>query len=111
MVLFPKIGIKLNLNWLLLPAVSRTLNKKYNQRLKKMGIVFKSKSLSTSPDLVIFSSLIYLIDSVKENSIEEIALNKCRARLRKVYPVKGENWEDISIDYANAYIAFFLQKI
>jgi len=83
---------------------------KYNQRLKELGIYFKTKS--KSPDLQIFSSLIYIADSIKmENKVDEIRLGKGKERLSKIYPVKGNNWEEISTDYANAYIAFFLQKI
>ena len=83
---------------------------KYNQRLKDLKVYFKTNC--SSPELVIFSSLIYLIDSIKKgNKIEEDILTKGKSLLDKVYPSKGENWEQISLDYANAYIAFFLQKI
>lgn len=93
-----------------LPAL---LNNKYNKRLKELKINQKVSLLSKkSADLVIFSSLIYLIDSIKENNrVDWIKMNSGKKILSEVYPVKGENWEDISLDYANAYIAFFLQKI
>jgi hypothetical protein len=106
-----KIKIKLNLNWLFLPIVSLTLTKRYNKRLKEAGIKFKCKSNFISPDLIIFSSLIPLADAISENSIDETKLNRAKEILRRVYPAKGNSWEEISIDYANAYIAFFLQKI
>lgn len=85
------------------------LNRKYNKRLKRAGIKFKSKSLS--PDLIIFSSLIYIISSINKERINEDLLNKGKRLLERVYPSKGKSWEEISTDYANAYIAFFLQKI
>jgi hypothetical protein len=106
-----KLGIPLWKSKLLSNGVSIVLNKKYNQRLKEMGIQFKT-SMFKSPDLVIFSSLIYFISSINRgNRIEERELNEGEKILSLVYPVEGKNWEDISIDYANAYIAFFLQKI
>ena len=96
---------------LLRTGASFILNKKYNQRLKEMGIDFKT-SFFKSPDLLIFSSLIYFISSINRgNKIEERELNEGEKILSLVYPGKGKNWEEISIDYANAYIAFFLQKI
>jgi len=107
-----KIGGYPPLNWLSLPIISILLNNKYNSRLKKMNINFKTKNFSKSPDLIIFSSLIYIIGAIKEgNNIAEKELSKGKDILSLVYPVKGENWEEISVDYANAYIAFFLQKI
>ena len=106
-----KIGIRIKLNWLLLPLIFRILTKKYTKRLKEMNINFKPKLKRVSPDLVIFSSMIPLIDAINENSIDEIKLNGAREILRRVYPAKGNNWEELSLDYANAYIAFFLQKI
>jgi len=100
-------GVDNLLGFLLVPILFRY---KYNQRLKELGIDFKTKS--KSPDLQIFSSLIYIADSIKmENKVDEIMLGKGKERLSKIYPVKGNNWEEISTDYANAYIAFFLQKI
>lgn len=106
-----KIKIGLNLNWLILPIVSRILTKKYSERLREMNINFKPKIKGVSPDLVIFSSVICLIDSINENSIDERKLGRAKQILGRVYPANGKSWEEISLDYANAYIAFFLQKI
>ncbi len=88
------------------------LNKKYNKRLKDMSIYFKSKHpIKYTPDSVIFSSLIYIIGAINESGIDKKMLDKGKELLSKIYPSEGENWEEISTDYANAYIAFFLQKI
>jgi hypothetical protein len=103
------------LNWLgnsklLINCASIILNKNYNKRLKEMGIPFKTPFFK-SPDLVIFSSLIYILSSINRgNRIEGRELNEGENILSLVYPVVGKNWEEISLDYANAYIAFFLQK-
>lgn len=102
-----KMDVLDNLGFKLVPLLFRY---KYNKRMKELGIKFKTKI--KSPDLVIFSSLVYLIDSIKKgNRIDSEELNRGKHILSRVYPVIGENWEDISLDYANAYIAFFLQKI
>jgi hypothetical protein len=105
-----RIGIGLGAGFLL-PFVSMTMRKNYNKRLKEMKINFRAKKRFISPDLIIFSSLIYLIDSIGKEKTDKEMLNKGKDLLREVYPTKGENWEEISIDYANAYISFFLQKI
>ncbi|GBE20417.1 MAG TPA: hypothetical protein ENG87_05125 [Candidatus Pacearchaeota archaeon] len=96
---------------LLLPFVSLLLKYKYYKRLKKIKINKPSVFFTRSPDLVIFSSLIYLISSINEEGVDENILKKGQEILRRVYPSKSKNWENTSIDYANAYIAFFLQKI
>ncbi len=96
-----------SIGYLLVPFWFRHL---YNRRLKRLSIEFKTRK--SSPDLVIFSSLIYLISTIKEeNKIDERELSKGKDILSLVYPVNGKDWEEITIDYANAYIAFFLQKI
>ena len=85
------------------------LRRRYNKRLKELEInkVVRQKS----PDLVIFSSGVYILGAITEKGIEKNSLAKARKSLEKVYPVKAQNWEDLTLDYANAYIAFFLQKI
>jgi hypothetical protein len=96
---------------LLTRGASIILNKNYNKRLREMGIPFKT-SFFKSPDLAIFSSLVYIISSISGgNRIDEKELNEGEKILSLVYPVVGKNWEELSLDYANAYIAFFLQKI
>jgi len=93
-------------------GASKILTSKYNKRLKEMNINFETEKSFASPDLIIFSSLIYLIDCIsEENKIDEEKLVKGAKLLLQVYPVQAKNWEEITLDYANAYIAFFLQKI
>lgn len=72
---------------------------------------FKMLYSSSGPDLVIFSAMPYVLFSLKEDSVDKEMLFKGKEVLSSVYPVKGEDWETISQDYANAYVAFFLQKI
>jgi len=94
------------------PGVSFILKRKYRERLREMGIKKNISFFEKSPDLVIFSSLIYFISSIKEgNKVDKEKLERGKKLLDRVYPVKGDNWEDVSIDYANAYIAFFMQKL
>jgi len=110
-ILKNKIGFKSEIiSRVLIPFVKVTLIKKYKDRLrqierKKIGFVWNS------PDLIIFGSLPFLIDSIKQEEVNQNELEKCKNLLKKVYPVKGKYWEEISTEYANAYILFFLQKI
>ncbi len=112
-----KTGIKSSaadfLTFLTIPFVGAVLKYKYYKRLKEEFKINKpSVFFNPSPDLVIFSSLIYFIDSInKGNKIDFNKLKKGQKLLRKVYPSEGGSWEEISLDYANAYISFFLQKI
>lgn len=95
---------------LFLPGVSFILTNKYKKRLFERGI-HKKLRISKSPDLYIFSSVIYLLSSIQRKRIDRRKLSCAKDRLSKVYPVKGKNWEELSLDYANAYIAFFMQKL
>ena len=72
---------------------------------------FKMLYSSSGPDLIIFSAMPFVLFSLKEDSVDKEMLMKGKEVLSKVYPVKGNDWESISQDYANAYVAFFLQKI
>lgn len=65
-----------------------------------------------SPDLVIFSAVPFLLNSLNEDhSLNRKLFFKGRNLLKKVYPVKSKNWEEMSLEYANAYIAFYMQKL
>jgi len=106
--------LKINLgkiNILLLPLVSLILKYKYYQRLKKFKMNKINIFLEKSPELIIFGSLIFLIGSIDKNGVNEDLLKKGRELLGKVYNCKAKNWEETSLEYANAYITFFLQKI
>ena len=103
-----EIGILTNL---FLPLVSFLFKYKYHQRLKKFGIKKLGIFLENSPDLIIFSSLIFIIGSISEKGIDREVLNKGRNLLNKAYPSGGKEWEDVSMEYANAYVAFFLQEL
>ena len=107
-----KIGVDMGfLNVILLPFVSLILNYKYYQRLKVLGIRNRAVLFGNPSDLVIFSSLIYLISSIDEWGVDENLLRKSQSLLKAVYPSSSKDWENISLDYANAYIAFFMQKL
>ncbi len=101
--------IKPNLTY---PTLNLFLKHKYSQRIKiwnkKHRKVYFNKY---PPDSYIFASVPYLLLSVSEKEVNEILLNKGASILKKVYPVKSKNWEQISLDYANAYIGFFLMKL
>jgi predicted nucleotidyltransferase len=104
--LFPK-----NYASLIIPLVSVLFKYRYNKRLKKIGKNKFRIFLNESPELLIYSASIFIISSISKNSINKEILEKGFRILSKVYPAKSESWEGISLDYANAYISFFLQKI
>ncbi len=107
-----KIGINLRLlTRLSLPFISLILKYKYYKRLKNIGIDKFSVLFHKSPDLVIFASLIYIIGSISKKGVNNDLLERGKKILMKAYNCKGKNWEELSEDYTNAYIAFFLQKI
>lgn len=106
-----KIGSK-NVSKLALPFVHFILKMKYYQRLKEINkIKYKRVFFGKSPDLIIASSLIYLIGSINKNFTNNNYLFKGKKLLNKVYPCKEKDWEGISLEYTNAYIAFFMQKL
>jgi len=111
-ILRKKLKIKSNcISFCLLPFVSLILKYKYYKRLKKFGINKFQIFFKDDPGLIIFSSLIYIADSIRSGVIDYQKLQKGQKILNKAYSSKSKNWEKISIDYGNAYIAFFLQKI
>lgn len=95
----------------LLPLVSIVLKYKYYRRLKNVGINDIKVLFGRFPDLVIFASLIYIASSIKDGMVNKRELDKGVKLLSKIYPVNGKDWEEISLDYGNAYIAFFMQKL
>jgi len=65
-----------------------------------------------SPDIIIYSTVPFILNSLKVGNVEdkkEIA--RCIRLLKKVYSVRYESWEELTLDYANAYFAFFRQKL
>ncbi len=98
-------------NLIFLQGASFILKKNYYLRLKLLGIKKPSIFLEKSPGLVIFSSLPFIAESINRNGIDKDLLVQGIKLLKRVYPVKGDDWEKVTIDYTNAYIAFFLQKI
>ena len=65
-----------------------------------------------SPDVIIFGSVPYILFAIDENlNTNKENFNKGKNLLNKVYPTKAETWEQLSQDYADAYIAFYLMKI
>jgi len=105
-------GIKNKIISLLIwPSVPFIFKHKYYNRLSSFGIRKPSLFFARSPDLVIFGSVPFIIGSIDKSNVNMELLKQGKELLNTVYPTKGETWEDISLDYANAYIAFYLQKI
>ena len=106
---------KLNLTPLIklfFPLLSFYLKYKYYKRLKQMNIKYKRILLRRySPDAYIFASIPYILTAIDSKSIDQSKIKQAKKLLKKVYPVKSQNWEDLSLEYANVYIAFFMQKL
>ena len=83
----------------------------YFLRLKEKKIYSRIFLNLNAPDLLIFSALPYIIFALNSNGVDNLKLKKGIDILNKVYPVKGKSWEEVSQDYADAYVLFFLQKI
>ncbi|MBT3404860.1 hypothetical protein HN832_01985 [archaeon] len=97
---------------ILVSGVSIILKYKYNKRLNNIGIKKKISLIGPAPELSIFASVIYLISSISRgNKIDYSKLLKGIKILKMAYPVKSKKWDEISEEFANAYIAFFMQKI
>ncbi|MBI2630421.1 hypothetical protein HYW76_04945 [Candidatus Pacearchaeota archaeon] len=95
----------------LVPLVSLYLKYKYYKRLRLMGIKKIGVLFGKSPEFVIFGATPFMLDSISRKGVNLENLEKAKDIISEIYPSKGKNWEEVSIDYANAYIAFFLQKI
>jgi len=94
-----------------IPFVSFVLKYKFYNRLKKRKIENVKIFFNKSPDLIIYGSAPFILNSVLEKEIDNEILKRGQDLLKKIYPTKSKNWEKISVEYANAYISFFLQKI
>jgi hypothetical protein len=105
-----KLKVKINfVSYFLLFPLNIFFKYKYFLRVKKLSgkYYFRIFLNSDPPDLKILS-IAPLLLSAKINGYD---LDKIRLELKKLYPGKGNDWDELSLDYANAYIAFFLQKI
>jgi len=100
-----------DISYILLPVVSLVMKYKYYKRLREMGFSKAGVFFGKSPDMIIFASLIYIADSLKEGGVDGNGLRKGKSLLKGVYPVKGKDWEEVSLEYGNSYIGFFMQKI
>lgn len=66
----------------------------------------------SSPDLIIFGSVPYILFALNEDfTINRENFEKGLKTLNKVYPTKARTWEQLSQDYADAYVLFYLMKI
>lgn len=96
----------------LFPLLSVYLKYNYYQRLKLFKINYKKVLFNYySPDSYILASAPYILTAITPKGISQENIDKAKNLLNKVYPVKSKNWEELSLEYANAYIAFFLQKL
>lgn len=65
-----------------------------------------------SPDVIIFGSVPFILFAIDEDlNIVQENFNKGFKTLSNVFPTKAKNWEELSQDYADAYILFYLMKI
>ena len=84
----------------------------YFQRLLKENEFYPRILINkSSPDLIIFASTPYILFGLNEDFTINQNFEKGLKTLRKVYPTKAKNWEQLSQDYANSYILFYLMKI
>ena len=96
----------------LTPFVSLVLKYKFYQRLKKRKMQSLKIFFSRSPDMTIYASAPYILGAIlEENKIDKQILKKGQEIFKRIYPTNSLEWESVSVEYANAYIAFFLQKI
>lgn len=68
-----------------------------------------------SPDMIIFSVVPYVLFGIEKDGKEnQEMVKKATNILNKIYPIKkkvAKKWEELSLEYAEAYFAFYLQKI
>ncbi len=84
----------------------------FNKLLKENKVHFKIFFNKASPDLIIFGSVPFILFALNEDfTINKENFEKGLKTLNKVYPTKAKNWEQLSQDYADAYVLFYLMKI
>jgi len=95
------------------PLLNLYFKYKYFTRMKNK--IFSGFCNIQSPDMIIFAAVPYVlfgIDKNKEKIIEnQEMIGKAQELLSKISKIKGKGWEQLSLDYANAYFAFYLQKL
>ncbi|MBS3171236.1 hypothetical protein J4449_01345 [Candidatus Woesearchaeota archaeon] len=84
----------------------------FSRLLKEKKIYPRILINKRSPDVVIFGAAPHILFGLNEDLTldKENFMNGLKT-LRKVYPTKAKTWEELSQDYANAYILFYLMKI
>ncbi len=114
---FPYLNNKLKLGLLpyaAIPLLNLFFKYKYFVRIRELigKRLYKVFLNWHSPDIIIFSLIPYILNSLKEGNVEDDeTIDKALRLLRKIYPVRHESWEELTLDYSNAYISFFLQRI
>lgn len=85
----------------------------YFRRLIKENKIYPKILLNKrSPDVIIFGAVPYILFGLNEDlSLNKENFEKGLSLLQKVYPTKARTWEELSQDYADAYILFYLMKI
>lgn len=65
-----------------------------------------------SPDTIIFGSVPYILFAIDDQlKITKENFDNGLRTLKKVYPTNAKTWEELSQDYADAYVLFYLMKI
>lgn len=64
-----------------------------------------------SPDIIIFSAVPYVLFGVEKDKKDNLErISKAKKLLNSIYFIKSKNWEDLSLEYCDAYFTFYLQK-
>jgi len=80
--------------------------------LKEKKIYPKIFLNKRSPDTIIFGSVPFILFAIDDNMrLVKENFDNGLGTLRKVYPTNAKNWEELSQDYADAYVLFYLMKI
>ncbi len=97
---------------ILFPLIKLFLKYKYFLRVRKISKKFYFKIFFNkyTPDSYIYAAIPYLVLSIDyNNKINKSDINKLKEIIKKVYPLKGKIWEELSLIFRNAYTAFFFQ--
>ncbi len=86
---------------------------KYHQRLKEQHKKY-SRTLHAAygTDVMVFSVVPYVLMALNNDfSLNKEYFSKAKECLAEIYPTNATTWEQLSQDYADAYVLFFLLKI